>query len=119
MRTMSAPPPLLHGRYRLDAPLGQGGFARVYLATDLRLRRQVAIKILDPALVTSHQSQDFLARFEREAQAVAALDHPNILGIHVYGQDGTSVYLVMPYVAGSTLAGRLRAAGGRLDPAEA
>jgi serine/threonine protein kinase len=108
---MGAPDTILNGRYQLDQLIGRGGFANVFLATDLRLRRQVAVKVLDPGLVALPQHQDFLARFEREAQAVAALDHPNILGIYDSGETGSTVYLVMPYVAGGSLDERLRREG--------
>ncbi|MFN8512111.1 MAG: protein kinase [Chloroflexia bacterium] len=108
---MSASPDVLHGRYRLDNVIGRGGFARVYLATDLRLKRQVAVKVLSLDLIEPGTERDFRARFEREAQAVAALDHPNILGIHDYGETTENVYLVMPYVAGGSLADRLRRTG--------
>lgn len=108
---MSASPDVLNGRYRLDNVLGRGGFARVYLATDLRLKRQVAVKVLSQDLAEPGTERDFRARFEREAQAVAALDHPSILGIHDYGETTENVYLVMPYVAGGSLADRLRRTG--------
>jgi serine/threonine protein kinase len=102
---------ILQGRFRLDRQIGRGGFARVFLCTDLTLGRQVAIKVLNPELLERHHEHDFLTRFRREARAVAALDHPNILGIYDYGEDAGAVYLVMPYVEGGTLYNRL--AGGR------
>jgi serine/threonine protein kinase len=109
---------ILLGRFRLDRQIGRGGFARVFLCTDLTLERRVAIKILDHALLERADEHDFLARFRREARAVAALDHPNILGIHDYGEDDGTIYLVMPFIEGGTLHERLT--GGRaLDPATA
>ncbi len=89
---------VLNGRYHLVRLVGRGGFARVFLATDLVLKRRVAVKILNPDLVAqaAETEQDFLSRFEREAQAVAALEHPNILGIYDYGQAEGTAYLVMP-----------------------
>ena len=109
---------ILQGRFRLDRQIGRGGFARVFLCTDLTLERRVAIKILDHALLERADEHDFLARFRREARAVAALDHPNILGIHDYGEDDGTIYLVMPFIEGGTLHERLT--GGRaLDPATA
>jgi serine/threonine protein kinase/Tol biopolymer transport system component len=102
---------ILQGRFRLDRQIGRGGFARVFLSTDLTLGRQVAIKVLNPELLERHHEHDFLTRFRREARAVAALDHPNILGIYDYGEDAGAVYLVMPYIEGGTLYNRL--AGGR------
>src|SRR5437763_8943587 len=106
---------ILNGRYRLDRQIGQGGFARVFLSTDLRLRRLVAIKVLNPEL---NEDEDLLARFEREAQSIADLDHPNILGVHDYGEADGAVYLVMPYIAGGALHDRLRAEK-RLSPRQA
>jgi eukaryotic-like serine/threonine-protein kinase len=106
---------VLNGRYRLDHLLARGGFARVFLGSDLRLRRSVAIKVLDPALLDGADERDFLARFEAEAAVVAGLDHPHILGIHDYGEAEGTVYLVMPYLDGGTVADRLREAG-RLPP---
>jgi serine/threonine protein kinase len=105
---------VLNGRYRLDRLIGRGGFAQVFLATDLALQRQVAVKVLHAEL-TGDQAHDFLARFTREARAVAALDHPHILSIHDYGQAAGTVYLVMPYVRGGTLHDLLR----RVSPADA
>ncbi|HET8627369.1 MAG TPA: serine/threonine-protein kinase, partial [Thermomicrobiales bacterium] len=112
---MLAEDAVLNGRYRLDRLIGVGGFARVFLATDLLLKRLVAVKVLNPDL---GGEADFLARFAREAQAVAALEHPHILGVHDYGEAGGTAYLVMPYVEGGSLHDRLRAAG-RLAPGEA
>ena len=73
------------GPYEIVAPLGAGGMGEVYRARDTRLERDVAIKVL-PA--DSPRTTDALARFEREAQAVAALSHPNILAIHDFGTAG-------------------------------
>ena len=72
----------LNNRYRLDKLIGEGGFAHVYLSTDLELGRQVAIKVLDQNWVTD---KDLLSRFRNEARAIAALEHPNILLIYDYG----------------------------------
>lgn len=105
---MLGPGDILDGRYQLDRPLGRGGFATVFLATHLRLGRPVAVKVLDPALLSGSDARDFLARFEREAALVAQLDHPNILGIHDFGEAASTAYLVMPYVRGGTLADALR-----------
>ncbi len=91
---------ILNGRYRLDRLVAQGGFAQVFLARDLLLERQVAIKVLSPELTAD---PNFLMRFEREAKAVAALNHPNILSIHDYGQADGTAFLVMPYIQGGTL----------------
>jgi serine/threonine protein kinase len=80
------------GPYEILSPLGAGGMGEVYRARDSKLKRDVAVKVLPQALSAD---PDALARFEREALAVAALSHPNILAIHDFGtQDGT-VYAVM------------------------
>jgi len=96
------------GLYEIAAPLGAGGMGEVYRARDPRLDRDVAIKILPPALADPAA----LARFEREAKAVAALSHPNILAIHDFGSEGTTAYAVMELLEGETL--RQRLAGGAL-----
>ncbi len=88
------PPPSMLGPYRIDVPLGEGGMGRVFRATDTRLQRRVAIKI--PA-------GRFSERFEREARAIAALNHPHICTLHDVGP----AYLVMELVEGETLATRL------------
>ncbi len=102
---------ILNSRYRLDKKIGQGGFAEVYLSTDLLLERRVAVKVLNSELTGD---ESFLERFGKEAKAVAALDHPNILSIHDYGQSQETAYLVMPYVEGGALHDKLRR-GSRLS----
>ena len=102
------------GRYRLGQLLGTGGMGEVYRARDLRLGREVAVKIL-PEHLASHP--EALRRFEHEARAVAALAHPNILSIYDFGaEDGVS-YAVMELLEGETL--RARLARGPLDWDEA
>jgi serine/threonine-protein kinase len=96
---------VLNARYRLDQKIGQGGFAAVYLGTDLLLERRVAIKVLNPALT---EDASFLERFFKEAKAIAGFDHPNILTVFDYGQTDGTAFLVMPYVEGGTLHERLR-----------
>jgi serine/threonine protein kinase len=91
---------ILNDRYRLEKKIGQGGFAQVFLATDGRLRRRVAVKVLNADL---SEDENFLTRFDREAQAIAALDHPNILAVFDYGEAENTAYLVMPYIEGGTL----------------
>ena len=77
---------VIHGRYRLDEAIGAGGFALVFRATDLLLGRQVAVKVFDPARLDRAQQDEFLRRFAAEARIVAALDHPNILAVHDFGE---------------------------------
>ena len=92
------------GRYAIAAPLGTGGMGEVYRATDSRLDRQVAIKVLPPQFV---QDQARLARFEREAKVVAALSHPNILGIHDFVTEQGQTFAVMELLEGETLRRRI------------
>jgi serine/threonine-protein kinase len=91
---------VLGERYRIIRPLASGGMAKVFLAEDLRLQRQVAIKVIHPHLA---QDPSFLERFEREAVLAANLNHPNLVNIFDQGTDAGSPYLVMEYVAGRTL----------------
>jgi serine/threonine protein kinase len=92
------------GPYEILSLLGAGGMGEVYRARDTRLNRDVAVKVLPRSLV---QSPAALARFEREAQAVAALSHPNILAIHDFGKEGDVVYAVAELLQGQTLQERL------------
>jgi serine/threonine-protein kinase len=96
---------VLNTRYRLEKKIGQGGFAQVFLATDLLLERRVAVKVLNSELT---DDGDFLERFSREAKAIATLDHPNILAIHDYGQAEDTAYLITPFVDGGTLYDKMR-----------
>ncbi len=91
---------VLGERYRIIRSLASGGMARVLLAEDLKLQRQVAIKIIHPHLA---EDPSFLERFAREAVLAANLNHPNLVNIFDQGTDLGSPYLVMEYVAGRTL----------------
>ena len=93
------------GPYTIIAPIGAGGMGEVWRARDERLHRDVAIKLVRSTLAGSPAT---LARFEREARAVAALSHPNILAIHDFGSEGETVYAVMELLEGDTLRDRLR-----------
>lgn len=88
------------GQYRLMERLARGGMATVYKAYQPSLDRYVAVKVLSTFLA---QDPDFAARFHREARAIAKLNHPNILPVHDYGQEGDLSYIVMRYVEGGTL----------------
>jgi len=91
---------LLDGRYQIRSRIARGGMATVYLATDLRLERKVAVKVMH-----SHLADDaaFRERFIREARSAARLAHPNVVAVFDQGEDGESAYLVMEYLPGITL----------------
>ncbi len=88
------------GPYEILAPLGAGGMGEVFRARDTRLGREVAVKVLPARLAGD---SDALSRFEREAKAVAALSHPNILALHDFGHEGSVAYAVMELLEGETL----------------
>ena len=107
----SGPPPadhLLGGRYRLGPVIGRGGMATIHRATDVRLEREVAVKILRPEVASD---PDLAHRFRREALAATVLRHPNIVACLDTGTDGERAYLVMALVDGEDLAARLRRSG--------
>jgi len=97
----------LADRYRLERELGAGGMATVYLAEDLKHHRQVAIKVLRPALAASLGAERFL----REVGIAARLSHPHILGLHDSGEAEGFLYYVMPYVEGISLRQKLQRDG--------
>src|ERR1700736_3349388 len=94
------------GPYEILSPLGAGGMGEVYRARDTRLGRDVAIKVLPEALAND---ADRLRRFEQEARTVAALSHPNILGIHDIGTHDGAPFLVSELLEGQTLRAKLEA----------
>ncbi len=101
---MALPPGTRLGVYEVTAQIGEGGMGQVYRATDTKLKRQVAIKILPPSLAADH---DRLARFQREAEVLASLNHPHIAGIYgLEESDGVSA-LVMELVEGEDLSQRI------------
>jgi len=91
---------LVDNRYRVQSRLARGGMSTVYLATDQRLERDVALKVLHPHLVNDG---NFLDRLGREAKAAAKLSHPHVVGVLDQGTDGQTAYLVMEYIKGHTL----------------
>ena len=93
------------GPYEILAQVGAGGMGEVYRARDTRLEREVAIKVLPAAL---SRDADRLRRFEQEARATSALNHPNILVIHDIGSHDGSPYIVSELLQGETLRERLR-----------
>jgi tRNA A-37 threonylcarbamoyl transferase component Bud32/tetratricopeptide (TPR) repeat protein/TolB-like protein len=97
----------LAGQYRIVRELGQGGMAVVYLADDLKHKRQVALKVLRPELAATLGSERFL----REIETVAGLTHPHILPLYDSGEAGGFLYYVMPYIEGESLRDRLTREG--------
>ena len=91
--------------YRIVSLLGEGGMGKVYLAEDTKLRRPVALKFLPQNLI---EDQDRLRRFEQEARATSALNHPNILTIFEIGDEQSHRYIATEYIEGETLRSRLR-----------
>src|SRR5512141_104257 len=88
------------GPYEIVSPLGAGGMGEVYRARDARLGREVAIKVRPERLLGDREHR---ARFEREARAVAAVSHPNILAIHDFGEQSGLFYAVTELLEGETL----------------
>jgi len=95
-------------QYRIERLLGRGGMGAVYLAHELALDRDVAIKVLPPEYAGAPQ---FRERFRREARTAARLNHPNIVPLHTFGEVDGLTYFVMGYVPGESLASRLRRHG--------
>ncbi len=91
---------LLDGRYRVGPRIARGGMATVYEATDIRLDRTVAVKVMHPGM---GDDEEFAARFVREARAAARLSHPNVVAVYDQGQEDGTVYLAMELVPGHTL----------------
>ena len=107
------------GEYKLETLLGQGGMARVYLAVDVRLKRRAVVKVIDPPF---RNDPDYVMRFEREAQAIAQLDHPNIVKIFRFDEQDGLLYMAMQYVEGADLSvmlANLRAEKRYIEPGDA
>ncbi len=99
----------LLGKYRIEALVGRGGMAEVYKAWDTRRQYHVAIKVMREDLA---EDIEFLRRFKQEAQALAALSHNNIVRFYSFEREGRLAFIVMDYVDGTTLRGRILDAGG-------
>jgi len=91
---------LIEGKYRLERLLGKGGMGQVFLAHDLTLEREVAIKVLPPDVA---QDDQVVRRFQQEAKTAAKLDHPNIIPIYRVESEGGLNYFVMKYISGTSL----------------
>src|SRR4029453_17193558 len=102
------------GPYEIVAGVGAGGMGEVYRARDTRLGRIVAVKVLPTAAAADPESR---LRFEREARAVASLNHPHICTLHDFGSQGEVDFLVMEHLDGETLASRLSKGALSLDRA--
>src|SRR3954453_19772873 len=92
------------GPYEIVTPIGAGGMGEVYRATDTRLNRNVAIKILPPHFADNPEMKQ---RFDREAQVIAGLNHPHICTLYDVGRQDDIDFLVMEYLEGVTLAARI------------
>jgi serine/threonine protein kinase/beta-lactam-binding protein with PASTA domain len=99
---------VLNDRYRIDAKIARGGMAMVYRGTDLRLDREIAIKVMHEHLISD---DTFVERFRREAINAGRLTHPNLVAIHDQARDGDIVYLVMEYLPSVTLRRELKHRG--------
>ncbi|MGE9808038.1 Stk1 family PASTA domain-containing Ser/Thr kinase [Janibacter sp. G1551] len=91
---------LIDGRYAVQRHLADGGMAAVYLATDTRLDREVALKVMRPELA---RDEEFVTRFRREARSIARLSHPHVVQVHDQGEDRGHAFLALEYVPGRTL----------------
>ena len=98
-------PPEKIGRYLIESNLGQGGMGTVYLALDPLIKRQVAVKVLPQQF---NHDPAFRERFRREAQIIASLEHPSIVPLHDFGEHENQPFIVMRYMPGGTLNGRLQ-----------
>src|SRR6185436_14663525 len=92
-------------QYRIERRLGRGGMGAVYPAHEFALDRNVAIKVLPPEHASTPQMQE---RFRREARVAARLSHPNIVPLYTFGEVSGLMYFVMGYIAGDSLASRLK-----------
>ncbi len=106
---------VLDGRYRIESVVARGGMAMVYRGTDLRLDREIAVKVMHAHLASD---PSFVERFEREAMNAARLSHPNLIAVNDQSRDGDVVYLVMEYLESVTLRKELKFRG-RFTPRQA
>src|SRR5688500_4732785 len=100
IRNMRVPTGTKLGRYEVRSVLGVGGMGEVYLAQDLQLRRSVALKLLPPQFT---RDEERLRRFKQEAFAASSLNHPNILTIFEFGQQGDTHFIATEYIDGQSL----------------
>ncbi|HUG34808.1 MAG TPA: transporter substrate-binding domain-containing protein [Anaerolineales bacterium] len=93
------------GQYQIIKPIGQGGMARIYLAYQPSIKREVAVKVLASTL---QENESFMNRFSREVELIAQLQHPQIVPVYDYGEQDGETYIVMAYLRGGTLADRIQ-----------
>jgi len=105
------PGAILRNNYRVERLIGRGGMADVYLAFDMRRQAHVALKVLREDFA---EDPDFIRRFAREAEALAKLDHPNIVRFYSFERQGATAFIVMDYVQGSSLQRRIAESDGPL-----
>ena len=105
---MTQPGHVFSNRYQIQRSIARGGMAEVFLARDQLLDRPVAVKVLSPEFA---RDENFVERFRREAQHAAGLNHPNIVAIYDWGQEGSTSFIVMEYVHGRSLRDVLRVNG--------
>lgn len=110
-----APSDLIAGRYEIGEIVGEGGFAQVFKCRDVKLDRIVALKKL---LVSESQSKQSLERFRREAKAIAALNHKNIVTVFDHDTDGGEAFIIMEFIEGGSLKQYIKFKGGKLPVAE-
>src|SRR5882672_11740976 len=103
------------GKYTIARALGKGAMGMVYEGFDPVIERRVAIKTILSEYLEAAEMEDAVARFKREAQAGGRLQHPGIVGVYEYGQDGDMAFIVMEFVEGWELK-RVLADGKRLEP---
>ena len=111
---MGLKPGTFLGQYEILSLLGVGGMGEVYQARDSKLNREVALKVLPEQFA---RDPERIGRLRREAQVLAALDHPNIARIYAFEETGSARFLVMEYVPGETLKERSQKSGVRIRPA--
>src|SRR5579871_610602 len=108
------------GDYRIVDILGRGGMAHVYRGYDQKLQRYAAVKVIDSNLLAKDNDGEYRERFQREARAVAKLNHPNIVGVYQFGEAGALYYMAMAFLDGRDLSHILKehVAAGTMMPHE-